>query len=483
MSSQNEGWTTLSQRARPRTVAITLLKHAPVYALLFLPPALWAFIEGEVRFGVTLGALGLLGILAQIVVWPVALPSDLRRIEALVTVALIFLLAALLSVPAFMALGMEPVDALFEGMSGITTTGLSVAAAPDDWPFAVHFFRSWLQWVGGLVMATAVLALLLPAGLPLMRLGKAGINEGDRIASTRTKARQLLLAYVGLTLVVFVASVAVIPDWREAFVLSLSGVSTGGFAPRSDSLASYSLLGQSVVILGCFLGAVSLLTFVLVARWRLSEALALGSLRRVALATAVSCAVLAGVLLVQGERSGEVMVGEVLNLISGLTTAGYSTGAMPTEGAMLLLFVVVMVIGADNGSTGGGIKLSRISIGWSAMVHALRAPSMPDRAVVALRSKGKPLEEGALAGLVALGAIYVMALVLVWSHFLLHGYPAGPALFDTVSTLSTVGLSTTIGADLPPDLKLSLTFAMWLGRLEFIAVIVLLFPNTWIKRR
>jgi trk system potassium uptake protein TrkH len=156
---------------------------------------------------------------------------------------------------------------------------------------------------------------------------------------------------------------------------------------------------------------------------------------------------------------------------------------MPTEGALLLLFVVVMVIGADNGSTGGGIKLSRISVGWSAVVHALRTPSLPDRAVVTLRFKGKPVEDGTLVSLLALAAIYALAMVLVWGHFLLHGYAAGPALFDTVSTLSTVGLSTTIGADLPPDLKLSLTFAMWLGRLEFIAVIVLLIPKTWIKRR
>ena len=75
-------------------------------------------------------------------------------------------------------------------------------------------------------------------------------------------------------------------------------------------------------------------------------------------------------------------------------------------------------------------------------------------------------------------------MLLVWAHFLAHGYDPAPALFDTVSALSTVGLATgLVGADLPPELKLSLTFAMWLGRLEFIVVLVLLLPGTGLKRR
>ncbi|MEO1779725.1 MAG: potassium transporter TrkG [Pseudomonadota bacterium] len=459
-------------------------KHSPVYVLLFGPPAVWALIDGEHLFGSVLLAACALALTAQLAVRRHALPKDLRRIEALATVALVFLIAALLSVPAFMTVGMSVPDAFFEAMSGITTTGLSVAADPDAWPFAVHVFRSWLQWVGGLVMATAVLALILPSGLPTMRLGRVGISEGDRIASTRLQARQLLVAYSGLTIFVTALTLLVIEDWREALVLSLSGVSTGGFAPRSDSLASYTLQAQITVMAGCLLGSVSLLTFVLVSQGKLRKAWDLGSLKRVGAMAVGASVIVVGLLYAGGERSSDAFADGALNVISALTTAGYSTSPMPASGAALLVFVCVMLIGADNGSTGGGLKLSRVSVAFTALRHAVRTPMLPDRAVAPLRSKGGLVEDNALIGLIALGLIYAMALGLLCLHFLVHGYPAGPALFDSVSTLSTVGLSMgLVGADMPTDLKLTLALGMWLGRLEFIAVIVLALPMTWRNRR
>ncbi|MGR3513510.1 MAG: TrkH family potassium uptake protein [Paracoccaceae bacterium] len=475
------GTDALAQRARPLVVLLTIAKHAPVFVLLVAPPALWAAVEGEAAFAMALIAPTIIGVGAYLSVRSQPLPSDLRGIEALVTISLVFLLAAVLSVPAFMALGMTPVDALFEAMSGVTTTGLSVASSPDDWPFAAHFFRAWLQWSGGLVMATAVLALLLPSGVPARRLGRAGIDQGDRISSTRRQARQLLGVYVGLTLVMTAATALAIPDWREALALTLSGISTGGFAPRSDSLASYSALGQGLVIVTCCLGAISMLTFVLVLQGKPREAWRLGSARRTVTALALLSVIYTGFLF--GEGAGvQELYERLLNLASALTTAGYSTGPVPGAGAALVVFVIAMLWGGDVGSTAGGLKLLRVGLLLRALRHIVRAPALPDRAVAPLRHGGKPVDEATMVSLLGLLSIYCIAALMVWVHFLAHGYEAGPALFDTLSTLSTVGLSTIVGPDLPTDLKLSLTFAMWLGRLEFIAVLIVLLPRTWLKR-
>ncbi len=478
-----EGSEAIAQGARPDVLALTLAKHAPIFAVLCLPPAICGALEAEWIFAATLAipAAASAAIYAATRAHP--LPGDLRAIEAILGVAVVFGLSALILVPAFMALGMPPLDALFEAMSGATTTGLSVAANAENWPLAGHALRAWTQWCGGLVIATAVLALLLPSGLPAKKLGQAGIDQGDRIASTRRQAQQLLGVYVGLTVVMGAINAIVLPGWIEGVLLTLTAISTAGFSPRADSLASYGPLAQGLVMLTCVLGAMSLLTFVLILQGKLREAWELGSARRVFLALVAVCAAYLALAMPGGDMDLEGAYEGILNVISGLTTTGFSTGPLPAPGPVLLLIVVAMVAGGDVGSTAGGLKLARLGIMADAFRHAFRRPRLPPHAVAPLRHDGEPVEVRTLAGLLALLFIYLCAMLLLWLHFLAHGYPALPALTETVSALSTVGLSTGIvGPGLEPDLKLSVTFAMWLGRLEFIAVLLLFAPRSWIKR-
>ncbi len=169
-----------------------MAKHGGLAALLFAPPMLWALWEGEADLALMLALPVVFGLASTLLVWRIQLPGDLRGVEAMASIALLFLLAAILSVPAFVALGMSVPAALFEGMSAITTTGLSVARDPDSWPFAAHFLRSWMQWIGGLAMATAVLALVLGPGPAARTMGKAGLDQRNRIQSARAQARELL---------------------------------------------------------------------------------------------------------------------------------------------------------------------------------------------------------------------------------------------------------------------------------------------------
>jgi trk system potassium uptake protein TrkH len=479
-SAFREGSSSIAQAARPSVVALTLAKHAPIFAILCLPPALWGAWEREWTFAAALGAPAL----ASGAIWAATrrhdLPQDLRGIEAMVGIAIVFGLSALILTPAFMALGMPPADALFEAMSGTTTTGLTLAANAEAWPVAGHVLRAWVQWCGGLIIATAVLALLLPSGLPARKLGQAGIDQGDRIASTRRQAQQLLGVYLGLTVVMGAMNAWALPGWRDGVLLTLTAVSTAGFSPRVDSLASYSLVGQSLVILTCVLGAVSLLSYVLVLQRKPGDAWRLGSARRVLTALGIFGAAYLALRLLAGETDPARLYRGFLNLVSGATTAGFSTGPVPAPGPALLLLVVAMVVGGDVGSTGGGLKIARIGVLFDAFVHAYRRPRLPARAVDPLRHEGTPVETRTLTGLLALVFVYLCAVALLWAQFLAHGHPALEALFDTVSALSTVGLSSgLVRPEMALDLKLSLTLAMWLGRLEFIAVLLLLSPRTW----
>ncbi|MDG4647813.1 potassium transporter TrkG [Roseibacterium sp. SDUM158017] len=478
-----EGSEAIAQPARLSVIALTLAKHAPIFTVLCLPPALWAALEREWPLAAALALPAVLAAAIYVATSARPLPQDLRGVEAMLGVTIVFGLSVLLLVPAFMTLGMPPADALFEAMSAATTTGLSVAADPGAWPVAGHVLRAWTQWCGGLVIATAVLALLLPSGLPARKLGQAGIDQGDRIASTRRQAQQLLGVYVGLTVVMGGLNAWALPGWREGVLLTLTAVSTGGFAPRADSIASYHPFAQGLVILTCTLGAVSLLTFVLVLQGKWRDAWHLGSLRRVLVAVALFSAAYAALLALNGVTAPDEIYRGLLNLVSGLTTTGFAAGPIPSPGPLLLLIVVAMAVGGDVGSTAGGLKLARIGLLADAFRDAIRRPRLPSRAVAPLRNDGETVDDRTLAGLLALLFVFLCVMLLVWMQLLAHGHPALPALFETVSALSTVGMSTGIvGPDMAVDLKLSLTFAMWLGRLEFVAVLLLFTPRTWINR-
>ncbi len=268
----------------------------------------------------------------------------------------------------------------------------------------------------------------------------------------------------------------------EGLVLAMSAVSTGGFAPRSDSLASYDPLVQSLVVLACVCGAISLLAFAQSARRGGTPIWAAPSVRRVAVMTLL-CAVLLAVLRPIAAPEAAYL-DTFLNLLSAFSTAGFSTGAMPVAPALLGLFVIVMLIGGDRGSTAGGIKLWRISILGRAMRHALTLPRLPDRAVSPLRHHGNPVKDTFLVAMLGLLVLYSLSATAMWTMFVTLGHPPLASLFDTVSALSTVGLSAgVIGPDLPPAAQIAVAIGMWLGRLEFIAVLVLVLPGTWARRR
>lgn len=460
-----------------------ILAHMPALALLFAVPFGAAVLEGARELVAPLGLVfGLCAVLA-IIALRAGLPADIRRVEVVGALAVLFLLAALLAVPGFVRLGLSPVDAFFEAMSGITTTGLSVARGAEDWPIAAHVLRAWLQWAGGLVMATAALAMILDPGVPTQRLGEVEIDERDLLTSSRKQARQLLIAYLAITALGIAGALLLLPTAWEAVVVTLAAVSTGGFAPRGDSLASYGLLAQAYVIFLCLLGAVSLMTPVLIAR-RVPLARAFASARRVLGVLGIIAAAYVTMLVLGGEHDWRAIARHLLNLASAQTTAGYSVSDMPTQPPLLLLVIVAMAIGADIGSTGGGLKISRVLLLAQTIRLTLQRPRLPATAVAHLRFRGERMKADELAAVVALMGVYVLAALGIWFTLLAAGYPAMESLFDTVSALSTVGLGTgVVGPDLPDRLTVLFTFAMWLGRLEFIAVLVLLMPRSWRRNR
>lgn len=469
--------------ARIGRLASVLSLQAPILLAIVVPPALASLGSGEGRIALSLAPQ--IVILCAIIVLRRGkiFPKELRQIEALAAFALLFLLASALVVPPFIGLGMSLPDAVFEAVSGITSTGLSVAQNTESWPPAAHLLRGWIQWCGGFAIAFAGLAIFTGSPGASLALGQSSFTARDDLSSLRTQARQVLISYACLTGLALGACLLVIPNWWEAASIALAAVSTGGFTPRADSLSSYTPLAQGVVIAICVLAAVSLMFYVQVLRDGFREALG----KTHVLATLGLMAAGTGVFVVvdiaaTGSGAAELYRG-ALNFLSGFSTAGFSVGEVTSHVSLLPLLLVAMFLGGDIGSTAGGLKVGRFVLVVQMVRLGFMRVSVPPTAVTYLRDKGARVATDQVIGVISLLALYMTTGVVAWIIFLMSDAPPLPALFEVTSALSTVGLSQGLtGPDMALHLKLTLIVTMLLGRLEFIALIILLLPQTWMKR-
>lgn len=453
-------------------------------------PALVAAIARDWRFAATAGSVAALLALLGLGFRRVPGPRRLQSNEALVIVAVAYLLtAALMSWPMTDGL-LPPVDAFFHSMSAVTTTGLTTVGSVEDRSVAFLFTQAWMQWYGGLVVV--VLAVLLMGPGESARRLSGTEQEWDLAAGTRARAKWALAVYAALTGIGFVLLLLLGASSFDALLSTLSGVSTGGFSAHDDSLAGLGPAGlQGGVILLSLAGAVPFARYkaagargvTLRERWR-------GFLDREVVALLLLCA-LAAVLLsaslaLAGGASWDraVLNGSML-AVSAQSTSGFT----PTDVAALdegskLVTIVCMFVGGGQGSTAGGIKVLRLLLMLRLLQVLVLRPALPPHAVVPSGPGGPHENDGSMRQAIAVVGVYGGVVLLSWAAFVASGHDALDSLFEVVSAAGTVGLSTGVaGPGLEPWLKLVLASDMWMGRLEVLAVLVLLHPRTWIGRR
>ena len=171
--------------------------------------------------------------------------------------------------------------------------------------------------------------------------------------------------------------------------------------------------------------------------------------------------------------------------VSAQTTTGFSESPLAALGdATLLAMIVAMVIGGCVGSTAGGVKLLRVLVLLKVARVALRRAGATSHAVMEPMLGGKRIEDADVVRALLLIALYFGVVLLSWFAFLVYGHAPMKSLFEVVSATSTVGLSTGLsGPRLEPLLKAVLELDMLLGRLEIVAMLVMLYPGTWIGKR
>jgi trk system potassium uptake protein TrkH len=476
----------LAYAVRGRVVAKYLGQLGLMLAALTVVPLAVSLLAGEIhiawRYGHVIVALAALGApLARLTP-----PTHVREAEALAVVALAFVGSALVMTWPFTAAGLSFPDALFETVSGVTTTGLSTLADPAAHSHTFQFARAWMQWYGGLGIVVLSAALLMGHHAAARHLVDPAGTE-PLPAAMRIHARRVLRVYAALTAVGFLMLLGAGVGGFSALCHVLAAVSTGGFSPHPESIAAMGNGARAVVTLLSFCGAVSLPLYYVAATGPDRG----GVLRDPELrALVVLCLAVAGVLAVSlhvegGVPWGAALVGGLHMGVSAQTTTGFAVLHVATLPAgALAVTILAMCAGGSVGSTAGGVKLLRVLILWAVVRAALRKAVAPPHAVLAPRLGDRPLEADDTARALALIALFAAVVLASWLPFLAAGYDPLRSLFEVVSATGTVGLSTGITrAALEPALKAVLMADMLLGRVEIVAVLVLLYPTTWLGRR
>jgi trk system potassium uptake protein TrkH len=483
----DERITPISYAVRLPVVAKYIGQIGLMLVLLTLPPLIVSLLFSEYdfsfRFLVVIAVLGIAGIpLARL-----PEPDHLQANEGLVITALAFVLTPLLMSYPLMASGIAFDDALFEAVSGITTTGLSSLASVEDMPRTFVFTRAWMQWYGGLGIVVLSVSLLMGYQVASRRLIDPEAASPYLVSTSRAHARHVLIVYVALSLLGFVMVWLSVRDGFTALTLLLSAVSTGGFAPFDNSLAGLNNTHTAFILL--LIGVVSAITIPVFYRawqrgWRsLVKDIELRTL--LLLVVGISISLAASLKFNLGMSWQDAGTHGLLLGMSAQSTTGFSTlDIAQLDPASMLLMIPSMLLGGSIGSTAGGIKLLRLLILLRLLQLWLRRTGAPSHAVIEPWFAGRRLENDELLRVLVVMSLFILVVLISWLIFVFAGYPPLNALFEVISATGTVGLSSGItGPDLHPLLKGVLCLDMLAGRVEVLALLVLLFPGTWFGKR
>ena len=445
-----------------------LLRFAPVVLVLVLVPAIVGLATGDDATGWPLVPSVVLAGLAIFASAKRSPPDDATEGEDAVAVALAFPIGVLASSAPYLTHDLGGLDALFEGMSGLTSTGLTRYSDIEAQPFGLHFLRAWQEWIGGYALVTLTVALLSRAAGGAKEMAQSDVADdagadGEDKPDMTVRSRRVTIAYAALTVLCIGAVWATGQTFGFSVLHGLTATSTGGFAAQNDSLGSVAPLTVFVLMGFSILGAVALSDYVR----PLVERCGLPKLGLTLLALIALSATWGGVVL--WAEGGSLTAYEAMQVAaSAQTTTGYSVPTVSdmADGSKLAL-TASMFIGGDVGSTAGGVKLVRfLALGvaiWVIVRH---------RFGNAKRLSGQKRDEATDA--LKLLAWWTGFTLLGWLGLVLVGHAPVDALFEWTSALNNVGLSAGVssGENVPAATRLLLVLAMWLGRVEILAAVL-----------
>ncbi|MGF1455282.1 MAG: TrkH family potassium uptake protein [Alphaproteobacteria bacterium] len=395
------------------------------------------------------------------------------------------------AVPLYLCgLGLSVTDAVFEAMSGLTTTGSTVIVGLDDAPPGVLMWRALLQWLGGvgiIVMAIAVLPMLQVGGMQLFHLESS--DRSDKILPRATQFVASIAAVYGLlTLACAVGYMAAGMGNFDAVAHAMTTVATGGYSTKDASFGHFdSGAADYVAVVFMIAGGLPFTLYLLALRGSVGAILRDPQVRLfMALLTLLVSAMTVYQIAREINAPGEAVRYAAFNVVSVMTGTGYATTDYGAWGAYAVtVFFFTMFIGGCAGSTSCGVKIFRVHVLWAAAEAEVRRLTLP-HGVFTPRYGGRPLGQDVISSVTAFLFLFLILFGALSLALGLMGLDPLTAISASATALANVGpgLGDVVGpsgsfASLPEAAKWLLSLGMLLGRLELFTVLVMFTPRFW----
>ncbi len=413
--------------------------------------------------------------------------------EGFVAVAFSWILLSCIGALPFVQTGTIPnfIDALFETVSGFTTTGASVLSDVECLPKSILFWRSFTHWIGGMGVLVFILSVLPLTGadnIHIMRAESPGPSVSKLVPRVKSTAKLLYGIYLILTVLMIIILMLTGMPLFDASLMTFGTVGTGGFGILNDSAASYTLLQQGIITFFMIACGINFNVYFLLMARKPKDAFAseevrwyLGIMFAAALCIAIS---------VRGrfDNFGLALHNSLFQVASCMTTTGFSTvdfNVWPTFSRIMIL--LVMFVGGCAGSTAGGLKVSRVAIAFKTIRKEMASLIHP-RSIKVLKFEGKMIEHTVLRSV----NVYFMAYILIFAASVLllalEGNDFETTVTAVIATFNNIGPG--LGGVGPASNfsafsvwgKIILIIDMLAGRLEIFPLLLLLSPRTWRKQ-
>lgn len=450
-------------------------------------------------FGIAVGVCLVIGIVG-IIVRPPKDKRDMRTTSGFAMCGLFWIFIALISAIPFRVSGYIPnyIDALFETVSGYTTTGSSILTNVEALPKSLLFWRAFTQFIGGMGVLVFVIALIPKNDKMSTALAKAeipGPQFGKLVSKLRFTSMILYAIYVVMTLLLVAILCGLKMPVFDSFCTAFSTASTGGFSVRNASIAAYNSPGiEATLTVFMLLFSVNFNVYYLIIAGHFFKAVKNEELGWFFGIYFSAVAIIITNLCVSGGYTFVNALRDVtFNVASLISTSGFGTADFakwPVLSQVILLFA--MCVGGCAGSTAGGLKVSRVAMLTKSSILNIKKTLSP-RSVYTVKMDGKPIDDVTLRNVQSFFLIYVIVIII--STFLVSiGQPLNGEYSSFETNFSAViacfnNIGPGIGAVGPTGnfagynifAKLVLCFDMLLGRLEIFPILLLFTPNSWKK--
>jgi trk system potassium uptake protein TrkH len=461
------------------------------FGMLYAAPAGVALLYGERRDALMFVAVGLVTTAAgQVAMWVSGRRDveDMRRLEALAVVAFSWLAVAVSAAAPYALSGFGPIDALFESMSGLTTTGATVMRDFSAFGRGIFFWRALTHWVGGMGVIALFVAILPRFGIGGRQLFFAeapGPTEEKLTPQIRKTAAALWAVYAALTFAEIAAlTIAGMPLY-DSVCNAFATLAAGGFSPHPQSIMGYrSPAAEWIIIAFMFVAGAN---FALTYRTFRGEwgVFARDEEFRAYTGIVLLCSAAIVFFLGSGTDLMDRVRTALFQVISIITTTGFATAdfALWNDQSRLVL-LIVMFIGGCAGSAGGGPKVVRHLLIARYTLLELKRTVHP-HGVLPVKLGGRVVPDDVMRGVLVFFLFYLLVFAVCTTLVIALGSDIMTGLTATIATLGNIGPGfNSVGpmghfGDLHPIAKIVLTLAMWIGRLEVLPVLVLLRPEVW----